>query len=122
MMWARFTEALLGAWLLSAPLVLRHGDDVLLWGSDLLCGVLILGCALLTCLGRWPRLHLFHLLTGSWLVGFGWLVAQQPDRWTAGQNDVVVGLVLLMFALIPTRATQPPEGWRRILADRPPSD
>jgi peptidoglycan/LPS O-acetylase OafA/YrhL len=122
MKWARCVEAVLGAWLLSAPLVLDHGDDALLWGNDVLCGLLILGCALIPCFGRWPRLHLFHLLTGSWLVGVGWMVSRQPERWVASQNSVMVGLVLLIFALIPTQATQPPDGWIRVFENRSPSD
>lgn len=36
-----------------------------------------------------------------------------PDAVLASQNHLVVGLLVAMFAIIPSRASRPPAAWRR---------
>jgi hypothetical protein len=55
---------------------------------------------------------LLLLPVGAWLIAFG-RFQQSPPLPPALQNDLVVGLLLLMFAIIPNEASLPPRAWRR---------
>jgi hypothetical protein len=57
------------------------------------------------------RLHLLNLPVALWLVGFGYFGSGATPP-PAAQNELIVGIVLLMFAIIPTQAMLPPHGWR----------
>ena len=62
-------------------------------------------------MARSSRAHLATVAVALWLIAFGYLaggVAAPP--WA--QNDVIAGLVLLMLAIVPTRALDPPPAWR----------
>jgi len=61
-----------------------------------------------------PGFRYAHLLTAAvalWLVGFGYFGggAGPPP---ALQNDLLVGLTLLMLAILPSEAHLPPPAWR----------
>ena len=113
-MWARVVEVMLGCWLAVSPFVFRHGaDDRLLWFSDLLSAFVVVVLALVS---FWPPLRFAHLAiaaVGLWLIALGFL-APYPTA-PAFQNDIVVGLLLLIFAIVPNEANQPPKPWVRHL-------
>jgi hypothetical protein len=110
-MWPRLCELLLAAWLAASPFVLGHWPaDRTLWLNDLVCAGLIAACALLSLNARWRYAHLGELLVALWLLGFGY--AARPEPLPALQNDILVALVLAMFAVIPTQSNDPPESWR----------
>ena len=111
-MWPRVVEMMLGLWLLSSPFIFRHNpDELTYWRNDLTCGFLVMTLSMLS---YSPSFRLAHLVTGSvglWLIGFGFFSARPVPP--ALQNDITVGMVLVMIALIPNEASLPPRGWRR---------
>jgi hypothetical protein len=111
-MWARTVEVMLGFWLAASPFIFDHSDDnVLLWWNDFLCAFLIIAFSLLSFWHRTSRMHLANIAIALWLMGFGYLGFSYPVP-PAGQNTIMLGLILLMLAIIPSKATFPPKKWR----------
>jgi peptidoglycan/LPS O-acetylase OafA/YrhL len=110
-MWARVVEFMLGCWLAISPFVFAHSPEkAWMWATDWIAASLVIAFALLS---YWRPLRHIHLATAALACG---LIA--IGRFAAGgevppalQNDIVVGLLLLMFALVPNHASQPPEAW-----------
>ncbi len=113
-MWPRIAELVMAGWLAASPFVLAQGEPHALggmpWLSDVVCAALIAICALLSFTSSLARLHLGELAIAAWLLGYGFLAS--PEPLPALQNDILVALVLPMFAIIPNRATLPPRSWR----------
>lgn len=111
-MWARVVEVMLGCWLAISPFIFRHSEeDRVLWFSDLFAAMVVIILALVS---FWPPMrfaHVANLVIALWLIGFGFWASPYPSP-PALQNDIVVGLLLLMFAIIPNQATRPPRSWR----------
>lgn len=110
-MWPRNVEAMLALWLALSPFIFdvsaRHSG---VWAVDLAAAVLIL---VLSLGSYWRPLHRAHL--GTAIVGLavlliGYVQPRPVPSWH--QNHVVVGLLLIMFAIIPGRASLPPSPWR----------
>jgi hypothetical protein len=103
---------MLGCWLALSPFIFRHAaEQRVLWFTNLGCGAAVVITALLSC---WPpcrRAHLALSGVGLWLVGFGYLTSPYPALPTL-QNDILVAVLLLMFAMIPAEASLPPRSWR----------
>jgi len=116
-MWARDMELALAFWLAVSPFVLGHPDGQLsLWVNDFTCATLVGVLALLAYHRGLRRIHLLELVVAAWLVGFGWVSARDGAT-PASQNQVLVGLLLAMFAIVPSEASRPPRSWR---TDRDP--
>lgn len=112
MMWARIVECMLGCWFLVSPFVFGHSSrQTALWINDLAAGatLIVLSLASYGKLTAWAHWLLIPL--GAWLVVFGRVLHPMPLQ-PAAQNQVVVGLLLLMFAIIPNEASLPPHAWR----------
>ncbi len=120
-MWARVVEVMLGCWLAASPFIFRHSaEDRMLWFSDLLSALAVMVLALLS---FWRPLRFAHLgivAVGLWLIAAGFL-APYPTP-AAFQNDIVVGLLLLIFAIVPNDANQPPKPWREFYQARERSE
>lgn len=111
-MWARDMELMLGLWLLASPFVFAHRADAPhLWAHDLALGAAIAAIALAAHWTPLRRLHLLLLPVATWLIAFGWWATRDALA-AAPQNWIVVGLVLAMFAIVPSCASDPPESWR----------
>ena len=110
-MWARIAEILLGGWLAASPWLFYRGADIRFWANDIACGAIIIGCAILSLVMPWRRIHLAELLVALWMLMFGFLAA--PEPLLGLQNNILVALVLMMFAIVPTEATLPPRSWRQ---------
>ncbi len=110
-MWARVVEIMLGLWLVISPFVFGHAAaDRSLWTNDLACGFAIVTLALLS---FWHPLRYAHLGIGVvalWLIAFGYLAGHPAPP--ASQNHILLGLLLVMFAIIPNEANLPPRPWR----------
>ena len=121
-MWPRVAEVMLGCWLVLSPFIFRHAAEQWgLWLNDMSCGAAAVTLALLAC---WPPCRYAHLAiigVGFWLVGFGYLGSPYPTP-PALQNDILVGLLLMMFAILPTEASLPPPSWRDYWAGEPETD
>jgi hypothetical protein len=117
-MWSRVIEAMLGVWLSLSPLIFRHPDDQLwLWVHDMLLATLITTLAILSFWNPLRRAHWVLVPVSVWLIGVGFLAAPHPTP-PALQNHIMLGLLLLMFAVIPNHASQPPSGWQRFEQQR----
>jgi hypothetical protein len=110
-MWARVIETMLGLWLTVSPFVFRHAaENRALWINDLACGFVLVTLALLS---FWhPLRHAHFAIAGValWLIVLGLLAAYPAPP--ASQNHILLGLILLMFAIIPNDANLPPSSWR----------
>lgn len=119
-MWARVVEFMLAVWLAMSPFIFRHSDSaVVLWASDFACAGLVATFALLSYWNPARHAHLLTLLVALWLVGFGRFGASAPLP-PGMQNEIVVGLLLLMLAIVPNHATSPPRNWFRELNETLP--
>jgi hypothetical protein len=117
-MWGRIIESMIGLWLMISPFVFGHyPDNRPLWSNDLLCGaaVFLLAFVSFWSLSWWRFLqyaHLGILAVAGWLLGFGYIHGGYPAL-PGAQNDILVGLTLLLLAVIPNHADLPPPSWRR---------
>jgi hypothetical protein len=117
-MWARTVEVMLGVWLAASPFIFRHAPDELpFWWNDFGSAFLIITISLLSFGTRTRRAHLLNILVALWLLGFGYFGSGDPPP-PAAQNEMVVGLILLMLAIIPSQATLPPKGWRETMLEK----
>jgi hypothetical protein len=111
-MWPRVVEIMLGCWLLVTPFVFRstpHVDDYTM--NAAVCGAIVITASLLS---FWDRLRLAHvvtLLVSLWLAAHGCFFAERPGP-PAGQNELVSGLLLLLFAVLPNEINDVARPWR----------
>jgi len=109
-MWPRIVEMMTAVWLALSPFIFRaQSDPVIVWVDSLVALLIVL----LAGASYWPRGRHAHLVI--LLVAVGLIVwarfAQSPPP-PVHQNHIVVGLFLLMVALLPNEASDPPRQWR----------
>jgi len=110
-MWPRVVEFMLGCWLAISPFVFRHGpSDTLYWVADFLAATLVIVLALISYWKPARRAHLLIIVVATGMILYGRFGGSHPLD-AALQNHIVTGLLLLMFAIIPNEAFQPPLGW-----------
>ncbi len=117
-MWGRTIELALAAWLAISPFIFRYpAEATLRWVNDYACALIVIICSL-TCYHRSLRkAHVVNIGIALWLVGIGLFGSTMPPpAWR--QNTLAVGLLLGMFAIIPTDTLRPPRGWSTFLNDR----
>jgi hypothetical protein len=111
-MWSRVVEVMLGCWLLISPFLFAHpAEEISWWITDMAAGLVVIVCALAS---YWPptrHAHLLTLLVAAALIGFAYQSAGQDAVPSAHQNEGILGLLLMMFAVIPNEATRPPQSW-----------
>lgn len=117
-MWARIVEVMLGVWLALSPFIFRiPTEERFLWWNDLFAAAVIVALALTSFKPELERAHLGLLPVAAWLVVSAyWLGSVPPEP--AFQNHVVVGWLLAMFAIIPSRSDTPPRAWERFYLER----
>lgn len=111
-MWPRTAELMIGAWLILSPLVFRGTESVDRFVAiDLAAGSAVVVFSLLS---FWRPAERAHLLTAALAIGlgavayFGWERPGPP----AAQNEITVALLLVLLAIVPNEANEPPEPWR----------
>lgn len=115
-MWARVVEVMLGCWLAVSPFVFRHSpEDRIVWFNDFLSAMIVIVLALVSFWRPLRYAHVANLAVALWLIAFGFLASPPPTP-PALQNNVAVGFLLLMFAIIPNEANRPPVPWRDFFA------
>ena len=111
-MWPRIAEIGIGLWLLTSPWLLSAERQLNLWQiNDCLCGLAIVVLGLLS---FWPTLrkaHLVNIPIGFWIIGYAYARSAHPAP-AAVQNELLLALFLLNFAIIPSQASLPPPSWR----------
>ena len=112
-MWPRVAELLIAAWLAASPWVLPvpTGAEFFLHANALTCAALIALFALLSFRAALEKAHLLSLAVALWIIGIAF-TAPNPPPPAMYQNFVVVGLLLLMIAVLPSHASEPPRDWR----------
>ena len=117
-MWPRLTELLLGAWLVLTPVIFAGTERVDAFAPrDVGAGVAVI---ILSFLSFWRRAAWAHLVTAVVALALGlagYFSGARPGP-PAAQNEITIALALLLLAIIPNEATQPPRPWR--LSDSPP--
>jgi len=115
-MWARIVELMLGIWLAISAFVFGYAsENAFLQTSDLVCAALVAVFALGSYRPKMEKIHLLHIGVAAWLIGCAFLRPDPPPA-APYQNYVVTGLLLIMFAVIPSRASQPPHSWEEFMA------
>ena len=113
-MWPRIIELLIGIWLvISAWLFSAAEGEMRMW-SDFSAGLAVI---LFSVASFWHRSSSAHYLTGIaalWLTCFGYFGSQDP-RPPSAQNEIITGLMLLMFFFLPNDVNAPPASWREVL-------
>jgi len=110
-MWARLCEIGLSLWVIATPWMLGDGRLTAPAISEIATGAACAIVAGLSCLLRSRPLHLLEIPLALWLAGFAYATSPSPASASA-QSDLLVAFFLVNFAIIPTRATTPPSGWR----------
>jgi len=117
-MWGRVIEVMTAVWLALSPFIFRAADDpVLVWVDSL--SALAIAC--LAGLSYWApmrRAHLLILAVAVGLAAWGRLSGSPPPP--EHQNHITVGIFLLMIAIIPNDASQPPRNWREAMEEYRP--
>lgn len=115
----RVVELMLGCWLVLSPFIFRHSlAETLLWKNDMYSGALVVALSLASFSQRFRHAHFGTALVALWLMAFGYFTAGDPAP-AAQQNQFSLGLLLLMFAIIPNEATLPPRAWRGVPPEEP---
>ncbi len=109
-MWARVVEIMLGFWLLASPFIFRGG----ILASDLLYGLLVIVFSFLSYWNRTRWAHFLTLFVALWLIILGYTAGHPAPA--SAQNQIIVGLLVGMFAIIPNRTNELPEAWRKFYA------
>lgn len=117
-MWARSVQVMLGVWLLLSLFVFRATEQLALRISDIVCGLLIIMLSLASYRQRLRRAHLLVIGVGAWLAGFAFIMTHAVYGFSAtgaAQNEMILGYVLVILAIIPNKASLPPDSWRAYL-------
>lgn len=118
MMWARWCEAILGAWLIAGHWVLPNGAGPgWLAINDAVCGALCIAVAGVSCLMSRRPVNLLQIPIGLWVAAAAYFSSPTPATVVA-QSDLLTAFFLLNFAIIPTRASKPPTGWLEEIGGR----
>lgn len=116
-MWPRIVEILLGFWLVVSPFIFRSAETGIRGTvNDLICGAVVIVLSLASFSGRFMRAHFLIVLVAGWIVIYGYIAGHPAPP--AGQNLIVTGLLLAMFAIIPVRIGEIPVSWQRHYAEQ----
>ena len=108
-MWARIFEQLIGLWLIASYFLFAKTSP-----EDWIIGTLVFVIASLCYVEKIGKLHLLQIGPVLWLLYLGY---SYPTPWLpfSMQNDILVAFLLLMFCIIPSKASAPPKPWRVFL-------
>jgi len=116
-MWPRVVVVMLACWLAASPFIFGHlPHDRVSMLIDFGSAVALATFALLS---FWPpteRAHVFNLPVGGGLILAGFLRSSATSVPAAAQNHIMLGLLVLMLAILPSRSNLPPRRWRELLA------
>jgi hypothetical protein len=106
--WPRYCELTLAVWLIASGWVIAHSGDYRLLA--LISGSII---AFLDVLSISLRIRYAHLLILPVCLALAWFAAMHlPHESQGAQNLLTVALLLVILAILPTEATEPPKPWR----------
>jgi peptidoglycan/LPS O-acetylase OafA/YrhL len=115
-MWARNIEFMIGIWLALSPFIFAHADPPdAIWWIDFAAAIIVCTTALFAYYPPTRSLHLVNSVAGLALIVYAFFGPVPPPAYH--QNHVVVGIILLMFGIIPNHASQPSRAWREFYGD-----
>lgn len=110
-MWPRWIECGLAGWLSCAGFVLGVPAAALgVWVVDSAAALAVIAAAITASRRRDGRAHVLTLAVGVIVFVHGFVQPWPLPAWH--ENHILVGLLLVMFAVIPTDAHRPPPPWR----------
>lgn len=110
-MWPRHVEVMLALWLAISVFVFDVPRTAIwVWVIDLVAALVVVTSSLACYWDRTPRAHLVTLAVALALAAYGLAQPRPVAAWH--QNHILVGLLLAMFAVVPTQAATPPRAWR----------
>ena len=114
-MWARVTEIILAVWLALSPFIFHYShDEPFFWVNSFVCSFFVALFALLSFCHSLKKIHLLTIGIALWLWGLGYStfpVHPLPIL----ENFVVIGLLLFMFAIVPSHSEQLSHSWREFM-------
>lgn len=110
-MWARVVEVMLAVWLALSPFFFPESFQktlfiTTLWSTSFLLALF----SLLSFASPLPKMHLLNIPLALLLLLLGFSTLLPPYS-PAMQNSLLMGLILLMTALVPSHANQAPSSW-----------
>ena len=110
MKWPHYCEMLLSLWLLVAPWILNYGDSNIFRDVNIAAAMvtLLLDIISIRLYKRYGYLAVLGVAAGLLIHAF----FVMPPQAAGTQNNILVALLLVMFAILPTEATLPPPSWR----------
>lgn len=111
-MWARHFELFLAIWLSISWLIFSYPQGSLLMYHDFVVAIVISTLSLLNY--KYRYIHLYNFAVAAWLIALV-LFSQAPITNPFYQNYMTIGLLLLMFAVIPPNSSFPPKEWHEFL-------
>lgn len=116
-MWSRVVEFMLACWLAMSPFIFSHpAEQPALWMVDLGSAVLVGAFALTSYVHRLRHSHVLTIAVAAGLCGFAYFTSPTPTP-AAYQNQYLVGLLLIMFAVIPNHASRCSDRWEEATVD-----
>jgi len=114
-MWARVIEFMLAVWLALSPFIFHYSrDEPFFFVNSFVCASLV---TLFSFLSFWYPLRKMHLLTigvALWLWSLGY--STFPEKTSPPlENSVVIGLLLLMLAIVPSYSSQLSYSWQKFI-------
>lgn len=111
-MWPRTVEVMVGCWLLMTPFVFdgtaKVGDYIV---NAVVSGSIVVVASILSFWDRTRLARLATLFVSLWLAAHGYFSALRPGP-PAAQNEIIVGLMLLLCAVLPNEINAVPRPWR----------
>lgn len=112
-MWARHYEVALAIWLSLSWLIFRYPQEAsLLMIHDFVVAAAIATISLLNY--KYRYINLLNLFTSLWLITLVF-ISNTTIHDAPYQNYMVIGLILLVFTIIPQRASSPPVEWEEFI-------
>jgi hypothetical protein len=116
-MWPRVGEVALGCWLLLTPFVFRGTAAIENHALNAATtGFIVILASLLSFWDRTRFAHIVTLFGSLWLAAHGYFWADRPGP-PGAQNELIVGLLLLLFAILPNEINDVPRPWRGQASD-----
>ncbi len=111
-MWPRVVEVAIGAWLLMSPFIFQHTSGAEAYSlSQGAAGAAIIVASLLAIWRPAAAARVVTALATAALIAHGYFSAPRPGP-PAAQNEIVAGLLLVLFVLLPNDINTPPEPWQ----------
>ena len=117
-MWPRIIEIVMAVWLAAGSRVLAP-ESAPTWAAtaDLACAVFVAAVSLASMLTRLRKLHLINLFAACGVIVLAYVSGSSVAD-ALRQNYMLVGLMLGMFAILPSRASRPPLAWTEFLRNQ----